>query len=187
MVKFGTQCIYQAVILVWSCPAFCLFFQGGFQALARRASEERFLQRAEQDQTYIGVSGNSSFLWHCPDPHNHDNVIVVIKHCTILASLPRLSPSLFFSACAWGKGGGEPGRLWSRTDTERAEASTILCHMCTLFTNALILRVGYFFPQTCPPSFSVLAWSTTNRGLRRRRWTLTRSSPWARGTWKRWA
>ena len=27
--------------------------------MARRASEERFLQRAEQDQTYIGVSGES--------------------------------------------------------------------------------------------------------------------------------
>lgn len=30
--------------------------------MARRASEERFLQRAEQDQTYIGVSGESYFM-----------------------------------------------------------------------------------------------------------------------------
>ena len=34
-----------------------LFLQSGFQVLARRASEERFQQRAEQDQTYHGVSG----------------------------------------------------------------------------------------------------------------------------------
>lgn len=52
--------LFSDVLLLHSISTLC---QGGFQALARHASEERFLQRAEQDQTYIGVSGDSYFMY----------------------------------------------------------------------------------------------------------------------------
>ena len=56
---YNYACTLYACILYNNDLPFCWYCQGGFQALARRASEERFLQRAEQDQTYIGVSGES--------------------------------------------------------------------------------------------------------------------------------
>ena len=41
--------------------------------------------------------------------------------------------------------------------------------------------------QTCLLYFFVLAWITTSRGLKKRKWTLTPSSLWVKVTWRRWA